>query len=310
VSSPSWARRPPSPDQLKIVGNSTVEPNGLSKYRTPTFDPRVWVAGSERRRPLLPRSEWVSAQGCAAPRRACSEKLRIRGGCGPERAARQGDARRGPRAASRFHCRAARRCASRARARTRSARRFAAPSFGQLTHATSGALRVTANGASAGGPAEAAPLALVLRPRPVAVRVAAIVPLACPVVDLPTPEGPGRGAAEPGLRSARATPLPRRANACAFAAANTRQARYAIEHRLGQRTAIPAFRRRALDSLRVEALKRPPAREDKAGEAAPCPGLPRKERIDCASRGRARTKRPKPHPVPGPRGVAAISSDC
>ena len=94
MSSPSWARRPPSPDQLKIVGNSTVEPNGLSKYRTPTFDPRVWVAGSERRRPLLPRSEWVSAQGCAAPRRACSEKLRIRGGCGPERAARQGDARR------------------------------------------------------------------------------------------------------------------------------------------------------------------------------------------------------------------------
>ena len=49
------------------------------------------------------------------------------------------------------------------------------------------------------------------------------------------------------------------------------------------------FRRRATRSLRVEALKRPPAREDKAGEAAPPSRDP--HGAVCS------TARPKPHPV-------------
>jgi hypothetical protein len=56
-----------------------------------------------------------------------------------------------------------------------------------------------------------------------------------------TPEGPGRGATEGRPRSARATPPPRRANAIAFAAANTRQARCVNEHRLGLRRRSPPF---------------------------------------------------------------------
>ncbi len=66
-----------------------------------------------------------------------------------------GTPRAGPRSAHRGECRAARRRPLRARAQTRSARRFAARSFGQRARATSGPMRGTANGVSTGGPAEA-----------------------------------------------------------------------------------------------------------------------------------------------------------